>query len=660
METARRLWRYHCATKHRPERYAPTPSALDWDERPDPFRRYVGADTVPLPLIDGTNGPSYNALFAAPQIPPTGQAGRGLCGDVPPDLNRLGLFMELAFGLSAWKQMGTDRWSLRNTPSSGNLHPTEVYLVLWDPEGFLGAPEALELERLIPGDAAQLAKNRANGSAIPLPGIYHYSPYDHTLERRLVLSVDTVEALVDGAGRGVFGLIGLSSVLSRESWKYGARGLRYCLHDVGHAVAAARFAAGTVGWSLRLDRSIAQQDIATMLGLDRCHPGSSRIPEPEVEQPDLVALIGSEPHQAVLPETVLVTAAQDSLWTGRASMTSAERETLDTLTEVLPEFNRRMAHLPVEDGLLPEPVIPGVSDDAVGAISPLPAARRSSEEAMARGTGGPASASETAQSLTDDTSGAPSALPLSAAALIRQRRSAQRMDAKTAMDRDSFARLCERLMPFADRPPFDALGGPPRVHLVFFVHRVEGLEPGIYLLCRHGDDLNSLRQILQGGGSVPGLKLETEPFDWTPVPNVHEGLHRLTMLDLTRGASKLFCRQGLGGRGAFSVAMIGAFAEALYREGAEGYAALHREAGAIGQLLYLEAEASGLRGTGLGCFLDDAIHDLLGIPAGETSGSLPPWQMLYGFSIGGEVRDDRLGSEPAYAHLGDRGEPLKR
>jgi hypothetical protein len=36
------------------------------------------------------------------------------------------------------------------------------------------------------------------------------------------------------------------------------------------------------------------------------------------------------------------------------------------------------------------------------------------------------------------------------------------------------------------------------------------------------------------------------------------------------------------------------------------------ESGMIGQVLYLEAEAHGLRGTGIGCFFDDAVHDLLG------------------------------------------------
>ena len=32
----------------------------------------------------------------------------------------------------------------------------------------------------------------------------------------------------------------------------------------------------------------------------------------------------------------------------------------------------------------------------------------------------------------------------------------------------------------------------------------------------------------------------------------------------------------------------------------------------IGQVLYLAAEASSIRGTGIGCFFDDAGHEILG------------------------------------------------
>jgi hypothetical protein len=72
------------------------------------------------------------------------------------------------------------------------------------------------------------------------------------------------------------------------------------------------------------------------------------------------------------------------------------------------------------------------------------------------------------------------------------------------------------------------------------------------------------------------------------------------------------------------------------------------ECGLLGQVLYLEAEAAGLRGTGIGCFFDDAVHDLLGIR--DTT-----WQSLYHFTVGGPLEDARLRTEPPYRHLhGDR------
>ena len=41
---------YHRRTKHLPGRYAPGPGYLDWANQPNPFRRYVGARLVELPL----------------------------------------------------------------------------------------------------------------------------------------------------------------------------------------------------------------------------------------------------------------------------------------------------------------------------------------------------------------------------------------------------------------------------------------------------------------------------------------------------------------------------------------------------------------------------------------------------------------------------------
>ena len=89
--------------------------------------------------------------------------------------------------------------------------------------------------------------------------------------------------------------------------------------------------------------------------------------------------------------------------------------------------------------------------------------------------------------------------------------------------------------------------------------------------------------------------------------------------------------------------MLARFDTAL-GEGAWHYPRLYWECGQIGQLLYLEAEAAGLSGTGIGCFFDDQVHELL-----ELADSR--WQSLYHFTIGRAVWDERLSSSPAYSML---------
>ena len=74
------------------------------------------------------------------------------------------------------------------------------------------------------------------------------------------------------------------------------------------------------------------------------------------------------------------------------------------------------------------------------------------------------------------------------------------------------------------------------------------------------------------------------------------------------------------------------------------YRRLHWEAGVVGQQLYLEAEASGVRATGIGCFFDDLTHHTFGL---EGDG----FQVLYHFTMGGAVDDARLQTVPAYQHL---------
>jgi hypothetical protein len=92
--------------------------------------------------------------------------------------------------------------------------------------------------------------------------------------------------------------------------------------------------------------------------------------------------------------------------------------------------------------------------------------------------------------------------------------------------------------------------------------------------------------------------------------------------------------------------MIARFGDSVRREPFR-YRHLFWESGLIGQVLYLEAEARGARGTGIGCFFDDAVHDLLGIDSDR-------FQSLYHFTVGRPLEDSRITTRPPYYHLPGR------
>lgn len=88
--------------------------------------------------------------------------------------------------------------------------------------------------------------------------------------------------------------------------------------------------------------------------------------------------------------------------------------------------------------------------------------------------------------------------------------------------------------------------------------------------------------------------------------------------------------------------MLTRFRQPLEAWGPWMYPRLYWECGLVGQILYLEAEAAGLGGTGIGCFFDDPVHQLLGLPDDR-------FQSLYHFTVGRPVVDSRLTTTPPYS-----------
>jgi SagB-type dehydrogenase family enzyme len=497
---------YHDDTKHHFHQFARSLGYLDWASQPAPFRSYRGAPEAPL--------------SPRPDAPVT------VIGDV----------LRHALGLSAWKQFHDSRWSLRVNPSSGNLHPTEAYVI--------------------------------SGAGL-YQGVYHYAADRHALEQRCAFTLDWTD--------GVF-LVALTSIHWREAWKYGERAFRYCQHDLGHAIAAVRIAAALAGLHARLLPEWSHGDIAALTGIDR----EEDFVEAEREEPECVMVLGPwdlgiGPVPGPVPgpgREPLLAAVRGGQWTGTASQ----------LSEAHVEWT--------------------FIDEAACAT------RDPGRE-------------------TVDTTQLPG-YPLSdlpTRAIVLRRRSAVAFDGRSSISAETFFDLLASSMP-SSSPPWDALWWDSRIHLGLFVHRIIGVEPGLYLLIRNPRAADALKTAL------------TRDFIWQQVTD------RLPLFQLARGdgrrlAKRVSCDQDIAADGFFSLGMFAEFDASLAEFGPSFYRHLFWESGVVGQQLYLAAEAAGTRATGIGCFYDDPVHEVFGL-VDHT------FQSLYHFTIGIPVEDTRLTTEPGY------------
>ena len=197
------------------------------------------------------------------------------------------------------------------------------------------------------------------------------------------------------------------------------------------------------------------------------------------------------------------------------------------------------------------------------------------------------------------------------------------------MPSEQFFLILDSLLP-RNRPPWDVWNFDARVHILIFVHRVDGIAPGIYMLVRNQAGLEKMRTAMRN------------EFSWSKVEGAseHLPLYQLQATECARTARILSCRQAIASDGCFALGMLAEYAEVVEAEPWR-YRQLHWEAGLIGQVLYLQAEAAGYRGTGIGCFFDDAVHELLGLADRQ-------FQSLYHFTIGKPLVDERIISLPAY------------
>ncbi|MFH1570492.1 MAG: SagB/ThcOx family dehydrogenase [Gemmatimonadota bacterium] len=534
--------RYHQLSKHSFQRYAPGPGGLDWATQPDPFRRYGGAPLVPLILTPASEGePGFDQALGLPGLAP-----------LPVHAATASRLLQDSVGLSAWKGAQGASWALRMNPSSGNLHPTETYLV--------GGP--------VPG-------------LLDRPVVAHYAPREHGLEVRASILPLEWEGGPGTASPDL--VVGLSSLHWREAWKYGERAFRYCQLDVGHALASLAVAAAGLGWRARLLDGPTSTWLEQLLGL------AGQRQRPDAETAECLVAVWARPQAGDAPVALRPGDMAAVEWCGEPSAASPEYVRWEWVERMAASTRKEV------EGAAHQDRLGGARLQAGGpALPPRPV-----DPPLRR--------------------------------IVHQRRSAVEMDPRGRLDADAFYRILAHTLPESGRVPLGVLGWAPLVHLLLFVHRVDDVAPGLYLLLRNPGDEGALREGALSSGS------------WEAAPGCPAGLP-LRLLrggDVRRAAAALSCQQAIAADGCFSLGMIARFREPLEKRGPWMYSRLYWECGLLGQVLYLEAEAAGLRGTGIGCFFDDPVHEILGL-ADDA------FQSLYHFTVGRALEDGRLTTLPAY------------
>ncbi|XP_058104604.1 uncharacterized protein LOC131248360 isoform X1 [Magnolia sinica] len=564
--------KYHNQTKHSFNKYARGPHGLDWANQPNPFRLYPPSPLLPLqhlpPHPPLPSDPLYPSLFHSLPTPPQ-----------PLSLSTLSQFLYDSLSLSAWKTTGFSTWSLRVNPSSGNLHPTEAYII--------------------------------SPSLPPLsdsPFVSHYAPKQHSLELR---SQFPPSSSASSFFRRFFPensfLVGLSSIFWRESWKYGERAFRYCNHDVGHAIAAVAFAAAALGWDVKLLDGLGYSDLEKVMGLGFGHgfqippqPIKGRLPELELEHPDCLLLVFPSSSQGFTINYTDLSAAIAELfsslqWNGSPNSLSKDHVCWDIIYRTAEAVKKPLT---IEAGFSAVPF-------------------QGSNGSFSEG----------------------SYKDLTVREVVRKRRSAVDMDGVHVMERGTFYQILLHCLPSGSSKkqgkqlafPYRVLLWDSEIHAVLFVHRVKELPMGLYFLVRNEGHFDSLKRAMKSE-----FKWEKPEGCPAELP-----LYRLARGDCKELSKRLSCHQDIASDGCFSLGMVAHFEPTFREKDAWMYPRLFWESGILGQVLYLEAHAVGISATGIGCYFDDAVHDVLGLTGSE-------FQSLYHFTLGSPVVDKRIMSLPAY------------
>ena len=505
---------YHKNTKHSAQKYAKSLGYMDWNTQPNPYRSYENTLKTKLPLSFNNKTLEYYKIFEndVPSAP--------ICKE------SISQFFQFSLGLAATKVYGDTSWDLRCNASSGNLQPSEAYIISSQIQGIEN-------------------------------GIHHYAPKFHHLEHINTSSEDL------NLPENSF-LLSLSSIVWREAWKYGERAWRYTQLDCGHALRALEVSALVLGWKIEI-LNVKDTELNTLLGFDQ----EERYIKDERELADMLILVSLKDEKTSkninINELIL---KLENNYIGKANALSSSRYIWDILEKI--------ENATLSDNLDEKEFILDTYED---------------------------SKLRNCTYLSKD--------------VILERRSAQAMDEDDSLiSKEEFETILSSVK------SYNSL-----IHLIIFVHNVKDLDSGLYIMIRNKKDKETLQMLLK------------EDFIWEKIETDSGDLYLLEKGDFKYKSKLISCNQDIAKDGAFSLGMLAKFSNEIIDP--SKYKQLYWLCGRIGQQLYLESTSQDLSATGIGCFLDDLLHDCIGLKNDN-------FQSLYHFTIGRALIDSRLSTINPY------------
>jgi SagB-type dehydrogenase family enzyme len=201
------------------------------------YKRYRSYPQTPLPPVPASLvGPPIADVIAA-------RRSTRNFAQLPLELGELAALLQWSYGMTGEAIMpGGARQRFRAVPSAGALYPAELYL---------GVRAVSGLE----------------------PGVYHYEVPSASLA--LLNRGDPTPLLHEACCRQDYAcqagvVVLMSAVVERTRRKYGERGYRYALLEVGHLAENLHLACTALGLAMVTTGAFFDDDLADLLEIDGC------------------------------------------------------------------------------------------------------------------------------------------------------------------------------------------------------------------------------------------------------------------------------------------------------------------------------------------------------------------------------------------------------